>query len=486
MLVADADGIITFANATAAAMHGAQSVDQLVGLDMLMLVHPDEAENVVARRQQILQGKLVPIVERRRLRLDGSAFVVDSRGVPFTWDGDAAILVVARDMTERKQVEERLRQAQKMEAVGQLTGGIAHDFNNLLAIIMGNAELLKEGHGDDGPLAENVVRAATRGGELTQQLLAFSRRQPLLPKVTDFDEIIAGMTDMLRRTLGEMIEIETRNTPQLWRTEVDPSQSENAVLNLAINARDAMADGGKLVIETANITFTEALDGMATGVEPGEYVMLAVTDSGVGMAPHVQEHVFEPFFTTKEVGQGSGLGLSMVYGFAKQSGGCVSIDSEVGRGTTVKLFLPRTMNAAPRISREAVSREPRARGETVLLVEDEAGVRTLAATLLGGLGYAVVEASDGDSALAALANGAAIDLLLTDVVLPGAMSGPQIAEEARRRNPDIKVLFMSGYPDKTPHHQDLSENNVELLAKPFSKSEMARKVRTALDQQQSL
>ncbi len=385
------------------------------------------------------------------------------------------------DITERKQAEERLRQAQKMEAVGQLTGGIAHDFNNLLAIILGNAEMLKEGLGDDRMLAENVILAANRGGELTHQLLAFSRRQPLSPRLTNFDELVAGMTDMLRRTLGETIEIETKSTPKLWQTEVDPGQSENAVLNLAINARDAMADGGVLLIETANINISDPLDSEAAGVEPGDYVMLAVTDSGVGVAPDVLEHVFEPFFTTKEVGQGSGLGLSMVYGFANQSGGYVSIDSEIGRGTTVKVFLPRAWTSDQWAERQLAGEEPLGRGESVLLVEDETGVRTLTATLLGRLGYAVIEARDGGSAVATLESDARVDLLLTDVVLPGAMSGPKIAEEARLLRSGIKVLFMSGYPDQILRSNGPLVRGAEVLRKPFGRIHLAQKVRNTLD-----
>ena len=385
------------------------------------------------------------------------------------------------DITERKQAEEHLRQAQKMEAVGQLTGGVAHDFNNLLAIILGNAELLKEGLGDDGGLAENVIRAANRGGELTRQLLAFSRQQSLLPAVTDFDDLIAEMTDMLRRTLGEMIEIETRSTPELWSTEVDPGQSENAVLNLAINARDAMADGGVLLIETANIGIAESIDGAPADIEPGEYVMLTVTDTGAGVPPDVLEHVFEPFFTTKEVGEGSGLGLSMVYGFAKQSGGYVSVDSEVGHGTTVKVFLPRARNSDQSTKQQLAGKEPSGRGETVLLVEDETGVRTLTATLLGKLGYMVIEARDGDSAVAKLESDPRVDLLLTDVVLPGAMSGPKIAEEVRSRCAGVKVLYMSGYPDQVLQSNGPLDEGTEVLSKPFRRNQLAQKVRSALD-----
>ena len=481
LLVTSQDGIITFANATAVDLHGAQSMDQLIGLDLLALLHPDEREAVAAWSRQAMQGIMGPLVERRRLRLDGSEFVGDTRGVPVTWDGDAAILIVVRDITERKQAEERLRQAQKMEAVGQLTGGIAHDFNNLLAIILGNAELLNEHLGDDGALAENVIRAAHRGGDLTQQLLSFSRRQSLLPKVTDLNELIAGMTDMLRRTLGEVIVIETRCAAELWLTEVDQGQSENAVLNLAINARDAMANGGVLLIETSNINVDGSLDYEAAGVEPGDYVMLAVTDTGVGVPPDALEHVFEPFFTTKVVGKGSGLGLSMVYGFAKQSGGYVAIDSEVDAGTTVKLFLPRARNSEQRTERQLAGKEFSGRGETVLLVEDEAGVRALTATLLEKLGYAVIEASDGASAVAMLESTSRVDLLLTDVVLPGAMSGPKIAEEARRRRTDIKILYMSGYPDQAFRSHGPSEEDAEVLSKPFRRIELAQKVRNALD-----
>ena len=253
------------------------------------------------------------------------------------------------------------------------------------------------------------------------------------------------------------------------------------MLNLAINARDSIADGGVLLIETANINIADSLDSEAVGVEPGDYVMLAVTDTGVGVAPDVLEHVFEPFFTTKEVGQGSGLGLSMVYGFAKQSGGHVSIDSEVGRGTTVKLFLPRAQNSDQSTERQLAGEEIPGRGETVLLVEDEAGVRTLTATLLGKLGYAVIEASDGGSAVATLESASRVDLLLTDVVLPGAMSGPKIAEEARRRRTGIKVLFMSGYLDQALRYHGPMEEGAEVLSKPFRMNQLAQKVRNALD-----
>jgi len=367
-----------------------------------------------------------------------------------------------------------------LDGDGAVTGGIAHDFNNLLTIILGNAELLKERLGDDGALAENVIGAATRGAELTQQLLAFSRRQPLKPAVIDLNALTAGMTSLIGRTLGETIRIETRAAADLWDVEADPGQVENAILNFAINARDAMPNGGSLVMETANVTLEDDR-GAHVNAAPGHYVMLAVTDTGTGMPPEVLEHVFEPYFTTKDVGKGSGLGLSMVYGFSKQSGGYVTIDSEQGVYTTVRLHLPRAKGRVLSVEQEAEDEVPVARGETVLLVEDEAPVRTLTATLLNTLGYAVIEASDGDSAVAALESASRVDLLLTDVVLPGAMSGPQIAEEARRRRPGIKVLLMSGYPDKVLHHHDLPDGEVEVLAKPFRKRKLAQKVRSALN-----
>ncbi len=320
--------------------------------------------------------------------------------------------------------------------------------------------------------------AATRGAELTHQLLAFSRRQPLRPVVIDLNALISGMTSLIRRTLGETIRIKTRAAADLWNVEADPGQVENVLLNLVINARDAMPNGGSLVIETANVVLEDDR-GTHVNAAPGDYSVLTITDTGTGIPPEVLKHVFEPFFTTKDVGEGSGLGLSMVYGFSKQSGGYVTIESEEGVYTTVRLHLPRATGRDLSVAQEAEEGEPVARGETVLLVEDEAGVRTLTARLLGTFGYAVIEACDGDSAVAALESAFRVDLLLTDVVLPGAMSGPQIAEEARRRNPGVQALFMSGYPSKALHQHDLS--GVEVLGKPFPKRELAQKVRSALD-----
>ncbi|MCZ6698047.1 MAG: PAS domain-containing protein [Planctomycetota bacterium] len=443
--------------------------------------YPEEhAREVIESDRHVVETKTPLEVEMDTPFADGTSRttllqkfpIIDSKGEI------TAIGGMNTDITEFKSMEVQLRQAQKMKAVGQLTGGIAHDFNNLLAIILGNAELLKARLGDDGELAEEVIEAANRGAELTHQLLAFSRRQPLKPKVIDLNALISGMTGLIRRALGETIRIETRAAADLWNIEADPGQVENVLLNLAINARDAMSDGGSLVIETANVTLEDDHGGHVS-TAPGDYAMLAVTDTGSGMPPEVLERVFEPFFTTKEVGKGSGLGLSMVYGFSKQSGGYVAIESEEGVYTTAMLLLPRTTGRHLSVAQEAEKGEPVARGETVLLVEDEAKVRKLTARLLGTLGYAVIEASDGDSAVAAMESAIRVDLLLTDVVLPGAMSGPQIAKEARRRNPGVKALFMSGYTSEVLHHHDLS--GVEVLGKPFPKRELAQKVRSALD-----
>ncbi len=385
------------------------------------------------------------------------------------------------DITERKAAEEQLRQAQKMEAVGQLTAGVAHDFNNMLAVIWGNAEMLEDELGEDNPLQAAVVRATKRGAELTQRLLAFSRKQVLNPEIVNANNLIADTTSLLRRTLEEHIDIETVTAAGLWNCEVDPAQLENALVNLALNARDAMPDGGKLTIETANARLDDDYAAAQAEVTPGQYVMLAVTDTGSGIPPEVREHVFEPFFTTKEAGKGTGLGLAMVYGFVKQSGGHVTIYSEPGEGTTVKLYLPRSTET------EAVERKPVtdevavARGETVLVVEDDPDLRTLAVTLLSGLGYQVMEAATGPAALEQLETTTEVDLLLTDVVLPGGMNGRVLATEVARRAPEIKVLYMSGYTENAIQHHGRLDADAALLQKPFRRADLARALRKVLD-----
>jgi nitrogen-specific signal transduction histidine kinase/CheY-like chemotaxis protein len=390
------------------------------------------------------------------------------------------MITLATDITEHKVVEERLRQAQKMEAVGQLTGGVAHDFNNLLAVILGNIELVADRLGTDDKQVRAIVHAATRGAELTQRLLSFSRQQALRPETVDLNACVTGMTDMLRRTLGETIEIEPIIASGLSISEVDPGQLENALLNLAVNARDAMPKGGRLTIETANIELDHDYAAALGDVTPGHYVRLSVTDTGIGIPPEIIEHVFEPFFTTKEVGEGSGLGLSMVYGFVKQSGGHVTISSEPGCGTTVQLYLPQAEVPVQPAGQEPVMGDTEARGETVLVVEDDPDVRSLVISLLQRFGYNVLEAGDGAEALAALQDYSRIDLLLSDVVLPGGVSGSDLAEQVTDRYPGIKVLFMSGYPD-APHRRGPLVENTELLGKPFGKRDLAQKVRAVLN-----
>jgi PAS domain S-box-containing protein len=378
-----------------------------------------------------------------------------------------------RDTTERRRIEEQLRQAQKMEAVGQLTGGVAHDFNNLLTVIIGNIENLQRylpQREEAQRMIAAIMRAATRAATLTHRLLAFARRQPLEPRAVDINKLVASMSELLRRSLGETIVIETALAGGVWRTLADPNQLENALLNLAVNARDAMADGGKLTIETANAFLDEAYAAQHQDVAPGRYVMIALSDTGCGMSAETIEKAFEPFFTTKEVGQGTGLGLPQVYGFVKQSGGHVKIDSELGRGTTVKLYLPRLAAgaASSEVASEAKS-VPNARAnEAILLVEDDEDVRQYSAEILRETGYRVLEAGDGAAALNALADEPGICLLFTDVGLPGGLNGRQLADEARRRRPDLKVLFTTGYTRNAIVHQGRREPGVALLLKPFT------------------
>ncbi|MEN3952738.1 ATP-binding protein [Iodidimonas sp. SYSU 1G8] len=399
--------------------------------------------------------------------------------------GSSGLTVYTSDITQRMKAEQQLRQAQKMEAVGQLTGGVAHDFNNLLTVIMGNADLLVEEVRENDRLrmvAEMIQTAAERGADLTHRLLAFSRRQPLAPKIIDVNQLITGLEALLRRTLNESIDLEIVRGAGLWRAVVDGSQLESALLNIAINARDAMGEGGKLTIETANARLDNSYALDNDEVKPGQYVMVALSDTGEGMEAKVLERAFDPFFTTKPVGKGSGLGLSMVYGFAKQSGGHVKLYSEPGYGTTVKLYLPRALDRhiAVEAARPDAELSPHGQ-ERIALVEDEALVRQFAEMNLRHLGYEVTAFATGPDLLAAMDQGLAFDLLFTDIVLPGGMNGRQIAEEVLRRAPGTRVLYSSGYTDNAIVHHGRLDDGVNLLNKPFRKTEMAQKVRAVLD-----
>ena len=399
-------------------------------------------------------------------------------------DGETiGIFSLTSDITQMKEMQEQLHQAQKMEAVGQLTGGIAHDFNNLLAIVLGNTELLRLDVDDRAyELLDPVIRAGKRGAELTQRLLAFSRRQPLQPKNIDIKATIRGLAGLMERTLGESIRVSFEFSAQLWPAMADPGQVENAILNLAINARDALPLGGSVTIAGRNTTLDEAYAIQNPEAKPGQYIAISVSDSGKGMSPEVLEHALEPFFTTKGVGQGSGLGLPMVYGFTKQSGGHLTITSEEGQGTTVTLYLPRAECSAPRESKDNGAAAAPGRGELVLVVEDNADVRALTVKMLDSTGYKVIDAPDAASGLAILDSGAAVDLLLSDVVLPGGISGPELVRQAQTRNAALKILFMSGYPGEANSQQcQLLEPEAELLNKPFDKAELAQRLRAILD-----
>ncbi|GAC1551456.1 MAG: PAS domain-containing sensor histidine kinase [Beijerinckiaceae bacterium] len=430
-----------------------------------------------------------------RLRKDGRRFwasvVIDAIR------DEEGILIgfakITRDVTERKEAQARLEesreqlfQSQKMEAVGQLTGGIAHDFNNLLQIVTGNLEILDRNLPEDSGRLRRAVQTAMLGAQraatLTQRLLAFSRRQTLDPKPIDVNQLVARMSDLLRRTLGEPIEIETVLAGGLWRVEADPHQLENALLNLAVNARDAMPRGGKLTIETANTRLDEAYARENVEVTPGQYVAVCVTDTGFGMSRELLARVFEPFFTTKEVGRGTGLGLSMVYGFVKQSGGHVKLYSEEQHGTTVKVYLPRLFGplrkeeVAPHISIPEGHQE-----EVILVVEDDDDVRAWSGGALRELGYSVLEAHDGPSALRTLDRAGRVDLLFTDVGLPGGMTGRELSDVARKRRAGLKVLFTTGYARNAIVHNGRLDPDVKMIGKPFTFADLAAQVRDVLD-----
>jgi len=399
-------------------------------------------------------------------------------------DDDSTITgaaLIYHDITASRETEHKLQQAQKLDAIGKLTGGVAHDFNNMLTVITGTTETLVDSLRTQPKLAQTaelIDRAAERCRELIQHLLAFARRQPLEPRTVDINGTVVDIAKLLRPTLGEQIEINSVLAPDVASVHIDPSQLANSLLNMAINARDAMPNGGKLLFETSNIVLDDAYAATNPDITPGRYVLLAVSDTGTGMSHAVQDKVFEPFFTTKEVGKGSGLGMSMVYGFVKQSGGHIKIYSEEGHGTTIKLYLP---PARGQVEVEAPAPEPVRRGsEVILVVEDDQLVRNYVVTQLGSLGYKTIAVPNARAALALVDKGEKFDLLFTDVIMPGGMNGRQLADEVAKRRPGMKVLYTSGYTENAIVHHGRLDEGVLLLAKPYRKAQLASMLQQAL------
>ncbi len=488
VILIDARGTVITFNPACERMFG-YSAREVLGQNVKMLMpEPYHAEhdgyltNYLHTREAKVIGIGREAVGRRK---DGSTFPMDLSIGEAQQDGGSIFVGILHDLTSRKRTEEQLAQAQKMEIVGQLSGGIAHDFNNLLTVILGNAEALSlrmKDREDVRLLADTIMTAAERGAELTQRLLAFSRRQVLQPSAIECNALVDNMRVLLRRALREDIELRVATAPLNAHAMADPAQLESAILNLALNAQDAMPNGGVITLTTAEIELDPHTLGPGFEVKPGRYVMVCLTDNGVGMGPDVLARVFEPFFTTKEVGKGSGLGLSMVYGFVKQSNGHVTIYSEPGLGTSVRIFLPVTENVDRLQSASEPAKTGAPRGhECVLVVEDDAFVRAHAIASLESLGYQVMVASDGRQALAMLEGGAAPALLFTDVVMPGGLNGWDLSAAARKLMPELKVLYTSGYPVEALAGRVELEHGANMLAKPYRLADLARRVREVLD-----
>jgi len=461
--------------------------EELQSTSSLDQVHPEDRELVKAAARDAVAGGHGRRIEYRMRHKDGSWRTLESTASTILDDAGkvAKLVILNRDISGRRRLEDQLRQAQKMEAVGRLSGGVAHDFNNLLGIIIGYGEILEEGIPASDEKHESVneiLKAGRQASSLTRQLLAFSRQQVLEPKVLDLGAVVSDVEKMLKRLIGEDIELTTRLNPELGRVKADQGQIEQVVLNLAVNARDAMPQGGKLLIETSNAEIDEVFAHQSPfSVEVGSYVCLCVTDSGVGMDAATQAQIFEPFFTTKEKGKGTGLGLSMVYGVVKQSGGYITVYSEVGAGTTFKIYLPRVDGVLHKDGPRSAEIKSLQGTETVLLVEDEAGLRNLTRNLLERCGYKVLPAENAAAArtLSQSHNGT-IHLMLTDVVMPGS-SGRVLAQELLSQRPDLKVVYMSGYTGQTFGGHAILDPGSFFLMKPFTRDGLARKIREALD-----
>ncbi|TXL74247.1 PAS domain S-box protein [Vineibacter terrae] len=489
LVVIDETGTIKRVNRSVTAMFGYRG-DELIGRNVKMLMaEPFRSQHdlYMTRYRDTAAARIVGKggIEVVGQRQDGTTFPVDLVVGELMLDERRYFIGAMRDISDRVAIKEQLAHAQKMEAVGQLTGGLAHDFNNLLQVVMTNLELVLDRGGRDDDMAlraADALRAAERGAELTGQMLAFARRQTLSPRRTDLGALIEALVGLLRRTLGENIAIDLRLASPLRDVMIDRGQLENALLNLALNARDAMPHGGCLRIAADNVDFDDERADRHAEARHGRFVAITIADTGVGMSDAVRMRAFEPFFTTKDIGKGSGLGLSMVYGFVKQSGGHIELDSVPGGGTTLTLYLPEAVPPAAADAGARPAPEPPAdgRGEAVLVVEDNDDVRRLAVTLLKALGYGVIEAADGPAALGVLDTGADVDLLLTDVMLASDMSGPDVARAARARRPGLKLAYMSGYTGAA-RGQPALDPGVTLIAKPFTRAGFARAIRAALD-----
>ncbi len=488
--VVSLDGIIVSANPAWQSILG-YSPSEIEGQRYDTIRHPDDMDTGAQWLSRLKDGDNSDELENRYRHKDGTWRWISWRASPPDKD---LIFAIGRDVTQARanaevlrQAEEKLRQSQKMESIGQLTGGVAHDFNNLLTVITGNLEyLLRQTNvtlkDRERTAVENAIKGAARGAALTRSLLAFSRRQALAPKPIAVDGLLTGMLDLLKRTLGEQFEIRSELGPDIWAAQADANQLENALLNLAVNARDAMSEGGELTIGASNFAYGPK-STVVPDLDRGDYVVITVTDNGPGMPAHVLEQAFDPFFTTKPVGKGTGLGLSQVYGFAAQSGGAVSIASAPGQGTSVRIYLPKadgpveTDEAPPPV----LLTDLRSRGgETVLLVEDDGDVLSLSSSIVEELGYRVLTATDATTALAILQDHPEVDLLLTDIILPNGMDGRQLADEATRRHPGLRVLFASGYSRETIIHNGRLDSGISLIAKPFTFNDLAIRLKQEL------
>ncbi|MGQ7790907.1 PAS domain S-box protein [Faunimonas sp. B44] len=488
LITIDEFGIIEDFSKSSEALFGYQA-EEVIGKNVMMLMpapYREEHDGYMERYRRTGERRIIGIGRIvTGQRKGGTTFPMELAVGEANASGRRLFTGFVRDLTSKQKMEQELRQAQKMEAVGQLTGGIAHDFNNLLTVIIGNLEMLEarlEGTEAQRALLAEAMETAQLGAQLTERLLAFGRRQPLVPRVVDVGQMIRDLSGLFRRTLGETIQIQTRIADHLPRTQVDPSQLQNALLNLAINARDAMPTGGTLTFEVAPAELDLDYARSHSEVRPGRYVAVTITDTGAGMSREVQERAFEPFFTTKPVGSGTGLGLSMVYGFVKQSGGHVQLYSEAGHGTSVRIYLPpasegdQVLEAQPR---PVASAYP-GRGETVLVVEDEVRLRRVTVARLNELGYAVIEAENGPAAVRLMEQDPKIDIVFTDMVMPGGLSGTDVAREARRIIPDVPILLTTGYAEPESL-RNAAIDGADWLRKPYTAGELARKMREMLE-----